>query len=132
MSKEEAVDLMKSLLKEVGVGASWKWDDALRNIKTNYRYKFLKMSMQEQKNAFQEYLRETRQKEREQEAIKKQRQRDLFMNLLEENKVLLSLNGNSKYYKICNRLAKRDYKRFMAVDERDRKEFFQDYIEELF
>ena len=46
------------------------------------------------------------------------------MSLLEENRQMLGLNGASKYYKICNRLAKRDYKRFMAVDERDRKEIF--------
>lgn len=66
------------------------------------------------------------------EVVKKQRQREVFIELLEENKVLLKLNGLSKYFKICNALAKCDYKRFMAVDEKDRKEVFQDYVEELF
>lgn len=58
------------------------------------------------------------------EAMKKQRQRELFIELLGEYKHQLKLNGLSKYYKICNQLAKCDYKRFMAVDEKDRKEIF--------
>lgn len=64
--------------------------------------------------------------------VKKQKQRELFIGLLEENRSIIRLNGLSKFYLICNSLAQRDFKRFMAVDERDRKEIFQDYIEEIF
>jgi hypothetical protein len=53
------------------------------------------------------------------------------MALLEENKINLKLDGFSKYYKISAKLAKRDFKRLMAVDERDRKEIFQDFIDQL-
>ena len=44
----------------------------------------------------------------------------------------LALNSSSKYYLCSKKLAQRDYKKFIAVDEKDRDEFFQDYIDELF
>ena len=53
------------------------------------------------------------------------------MSLLDENKAKFNINGLTKYYKISGPLAKRDYKRFMAIEERDRKEIFQDYVDEL-
>ena len=62
----------------------------------------------------------------------KQRQRELFFALLTENREYLGLSSRSKYYLICKKLAKRDFKRFMAVDERDREDLFQDFIDELF
>ena len=55
---------MKDLRKEVGVVSTWKWDDAHRNIRSDERYKFIKMSMQEKKSVFTEYLYESRQLER--------------------------------------------------------------------
>lgn len=33
---------------------------------------------------------------------------------------------------MSKKLAMRDYKKFMAVDERDRDEIFQDYVDELY
>lgn len=132
MNEHEARDLLKTLFLEVGVVSTWKWDDALRNVSTDQRYKCLKMTMHEKKAVFSEFMAEQRQRERELETVKKQRQREVFIELLEENKQLLKLNGLSKYFKICNALAKCDYKRFMAVDEKDRKEVFQDYVEDLF
>ena len=45
MSEAESNELLKSLFKEVGVVSTWKWDDALRNVKADYRYKSLKMTM---------------------------------------------------------------------------------------
>jgi len=132
ITKDEQATLLKSLLREVGVTSTWKWDDAYRNIREDHRYKFLKMPMADKKHLFSDYMSEQRQRERDQQALKKERQRELFRALLDENKDALGLNGLSKYYKVCDRLAKRDYKRFSAVDERDRKEFFQDYVEDLF
>lgn len=45
---------------------------------------------------------------------------------------IVNLNSSSKYYVVSKKLAIRDYKKFMAVDERDRDEIFQDYIDELY
>jgi len=39
------------------------------------------------------------------------------MSILDENKQFLGLNSLSKYYLISKKLAARDYKKFMAVDE---------------
>ena len=52
------------MLRDVGVGSTWKWDDALRNIKSDERYRFLKMPMQEKKSIFNEFLHEIREEER--------------------------------------------------------------------
>ena len=66
MSKEEAQALLKSLFLEVGVVSTWKWDDALRNIKSDSRYIYLKMPIHEQKSVFAEFMVEQRQRERDQ------------------------------------------------------------------
>ena len=44
----------------------------------------------------------------------------------------MQLNSGSKFYQISKKLAQRDQKKFMAVDEQDRDEIFQDYLDELF
>jgi hypothetical protein len=49
LSKEQSIKLLKDMLRDVGVGSTWKWDDALRNIKSDDRYRFLKMPNQEKK-----------------------------------------------------------------------------------
>lgn len=132
LTKQEAAELMKEMLKEVGVTSTWKWDDAHRNIKSNDKYKFIKMSMQEKKSAFTDYLHEARQQERTQMLLIKEKQRELFMGMLDENRAYLGLDSSSKYYQISKKLARRDYKKFMAVDEKDREEIFQDYVDELY
>ena len=66
ISKDEAATLLKSMLRDVGVCSTWKWDDAFRNIKSDERYRFLKMAMQEKKIIFADYLQEAREEERAQ------------------------------------------------------------------
>lgn len=132
MSEDETRDLLKTLFLEVGVMSTWKWDDALRNVSTEPRYKYVRMTMQEKKSVFNEFMVEQKRREQEQTTIKRQRQRELFIELLDENKQALKLNGLSKFYKISNQLAQKNLKKFLAVDERDRKEIFQDFVENLF
>ena len=52
LSKEQAEQLLKQMFRDVGVEITWKFDDALRNIKTDERYQFIKMSMQQKKQIF--------------------------------------------------------------------------------
>ena len=77
---------------------------------------------------------EVRDEERHYALLRKQRQKALFNGLLEEcqQSGYLSLNSSSKYYLCSKKLAQRDYKKFIAVDEKDRDEFFQDFIDDLF
>ena len=49
MSKDEQVNLLKDLFRDIGVVSTWKWDDAHRNVKHNEQYQFINMSMQEKK-----------------------------------------------------------------------------------
>lgn len=71
MSKEESVKLLKEMLRDVGVGSSWKWDDALRNVKSDDRYRFVKMSMQERKQVFNDFMIEIRDEERQYALLRK-------------------------------------------------------------
>ena len=52
LSKEQAEQLLKQMFRDVGVETTWKFDDALRNIKTDERYQFIKMSMHQKKQIF--------------------------------------------------------------------------------
>ena len=52
LSKEQSEQLLKQMFRDVGVETTWKFDDALRNIKTDERYQFIKMSMQQKKQIF--------------------------------------------------------------------------------
>lgn len=63
LSKEQAEQLLKQLFRDVGVEITWKFDDALRNIKTDERYQFIKMSMQQKKQIFSDYLEELREED---------------------------------------------------------------------
>lgn len=63
LSKEQAEQLLKQLFRDVGVETTWKFDDALRNIKTDERYQFIKMSMQQKKQIFSDYLEELREED---------------------------------------------------------------------
>ena len=63
LSKEQAEQLLKQLFRDVGVEVTWKFDDALRNIKTDERYQFIKMSMSQKKQIFSDYLQEAREEE---------------------------------------------------------------------
>ena len=63
------------MMRDVGVCSTWKWDDAYRNIKNDERYQFLNMPNQEKKVVFADFLHEVRDEERQQQQLKKQRQR---------------------------------------------------------
>jgi len=65
MSKSESIELLKTMFREVGVTSTWTRDDALRNVKDDSRFKFLKISISEQKQAFSDFIVEQRERERE-------------------------------------------------------------------
>ena len=90
------------------------------------------MTMATKKQVFAQYREEIRDEEREQANLKRKRQRDFFFDLLGEHKEAIGLSSGSKFYQISKKLAQRDQKKFMAVDEQERDEIFQDYLDELF
>ena len=60
----ETVDVLKEMFRDVGATATWNWQDVLRNIKSDDRYKYINMGMQERKQVFAEYLNDVKQEER--------------------------------------------------------------------
>jgi hypothetical protein len=56
MSKQDMENLMKTILKDLGVVSSWKWVDADRNMRSDDRYHYLKMTSAEKKSVFTQYL----------------------------------------------------------------------------
>ena len=54
------------MFKSIGVEASWKFDDALRNIRADPRYQFIKMNMSSKRNTFKSYLEDLKSEEKKQ------------------------------------------------------------------
>jgi hypothetical protein len=54
LSKEEAVEVFHSLLSDLGVGITWKWEDVNRVVQFEERVKVLR-TMADKKQAFYSY-----------------------------------------------------------------------------
>eukprot|EP00347_Sterkiella_histriomuscorum_P007645 403348123 len=125
LSKEDALHVFKEALRESGVTASWKWEDANRVVMNDPRVKALK-TISERKQAFNDYINEIKTKERNDARNRRQQQKEGFLELLGETK---NLNSLSKFY-IAAKQFQSD-SRFKSVEEKDREEIFQDYIDEI-
>ena len=51
--------------------------------------------------------------------------------LLDEHKHTFRLNVESQFHIVAKKLGKVDPNKLMAIEEKNRDEFFEDYIEEL-
>jgi pre-mRNA-processing factor 40 len=60
---KDSSDIFKEALTEMGVGSLWKWEDAKRVVEDDPRSRALR-SMAERKNAFNDYIKELRNKEK--------------------------------------------------------------------
>ena len=126
LPKEEKHKLFKDLLKKGGITTTWKWEDAERVLCNEPIWKSIK-TFQEKRGLFNEYIRDCKLKEREDLKLKRERLKLKFRQMLEED---TGLNSNSKF---SEALTKYCYdERWRAIDERDREEIFQDYIDLLF
>ena len=102
LSKEESMTLLKQLFKDEGVSSTWRWDDSFRVIKSHQNYTYVKLSMHEKKQAFQEFLKEIKEEEREMEKIKKNRQRAIFIRLIQDcqESGRIKLTKHTKFYTV--------------------------------
>ena len=106
--------------------ATWKWEDTERVLYAKPRWKSIKTFL-EKRSLFNEYVSECKTKEREDIKLKKEKLKCKFRQMLEED---TSLNSNSKF---SEALTKYCYdERWYSIDECDREEIFQDYINVLF
>jgi len=80
LTKEEAREAFRKLLREKGMTSSWTQEQALQETRDDPRWKLLKMG--EKKQVFQGLLAELRREEREEKRKKEQKAEEDFIQLL--------------------------------------------------
>ncbi|KAK9941780.1 hypothetical protein M0R45_007474 [Rubus argutus] len=125
-NKLEAKDAFKALLESTNIGSDWTWDRAMRVIINDKRYGALK-TLGERKQAFNEFLAQKKKQEVEERRIKQKKAREEFTKMLEECAELTSSTRWGKLESIFE-----NDERFKAVErDRDRRDLFDSYLEEL-
>ncbi|KAJ3410872.1 1-pyrroline-5-carboxylate dehydrogenase [Chytridiales sp. JEL 0842] len=123
-TKEEAEKAFKELLTESGVEKDWTWEQTMRMIISKPMYRALK-TLQERKQAFQDYIDEKQ--KREKEAVKSKTEN--FQNMLNEVFHMNNFSGSTRYKRAVAVMSSRE--EFLAVDESMRVKLFEEYTEEL-
>ncbi|GKV19786.1 hypothetical protein SLEP1_g30005 [Rubroshorea leprosula] len=125
-NKQDAKNSFKALLESANVGSDWTWDQALRVIINDKRYGALR-TLGERKQAFNEFLTQKKKQEVEERRTKQKKAREEYKKMLEDSTELTSSTRWSKAQTMFE-----DDERFKAVErEKDRKDLFENYIEEL-
>uniref|UniRef100_A0AC35G8B9 Transcription elongation regulator 1 n=1 Tax=Panagrolaimus sp. PS1159 TaxID=55785 RepID=A0AC35G8B9_9BILA len=123
---EERQASFREMLVERGVSANSTFQKELSKIVFDSRY--LLLSASERKIAFEEYAKERAEIEKAEKKAKAKVAKEKYMELLQEAK---DLHGKSNFQKFVNVYGKDE--RFKAVERsRDREDFFNDYIAELY
>ena len=126
MSEEEKIECFKnSLIEELGVSATWRWEDVKRNLSGMPKAELLK-SMKDRKRAFDELITHLKTRDRQESRQKRQIIKDKFIQMLSEAKWLKT---SSTFFE-ASKLFLTD-SRYQNLDERDREDIFQDYLDEL-
>lgn len=125
-NKLDAKNAFKALLESLNVGSDWTWDQAMRVIINDKRYGALR-TLGERKQAFNEFLAQKKKQEAEDRRNKQKMARDEYRRMLEES---TELTSSTKWSKVQTMFE--DDERFEAIErEKDRKDMFENYIEEL-
>lgn len=125
-NKLEAKNAFKALLESANVGSDWTWDQAMQAIINDRRYGALR-TLGERKQAFNEYLGQRKKQEAEERRFKLKKAREDYKKMLEESTELTSSTRWSKAVTMFE-----NDQRFKALDrERDRRDLFDDHLEEL-
>ncbi|XP_062083076.1 pre-mRNA-processing protein 40A-like isoform X2 [Humulus lupulus] len=125
-NKLEAKNVFMTLLESFNVGSDWTWDRAMRVIINDKRYGALK-SLGERKQAFNEFLNQRKKLDAEERRMKNKKTREEFKKMLEES---TDITSSTRWSKVES-LFEID-ERFKAVErDRDRRELYENHIEEL-
>jgi len=125
LPKEEAHRLFKDMLRRAGVTSTWKWEDCKRVLKKEDMWKAIK-TFQEKRQLFNDFVKDCKSREKDELKIKRDRLRTRFRQMLEEDG---SLSSDVKFCEIVNKYCSDE--RWRSVDERDRDDLFQDYLDDL-
>ena len=113
------------MLVERGVSANSTFQKELSKIVFDSRY--LLLSANERKSAFEEYANERAEIERAEKKAKAKVAKEKYMELLQE----AELDGKSKFASFSTKYGKDE--RYKDVEKhRDREDFFNDYVNELY
>ncbi|ORX46495.1 hypothetical protein DM01DRAFT_1327632 [Hesseltinella vesiculosa] len=125
-SPEEAMEAFHDLLRSKGIDDEWTWEDAMREIITDPRYRVFTTTA-ERKAAFQRFTEmEAKRRREEQEALEK-KQADDFFAMLDETP---QFKHYSAYRTILPLIAQNPA--FTAIaSERDRQRTFEDRQHQL-
>ncbi|XP_022941011.1 pre-mRNA-processing protein 40A-like [Cucurbita moschata] len=125
-NKLEAKSAFKALLESVNVQSDWTWEQAMREIINDKRYRALK-TLGERKQAFHEYLGHRKKLDAEERRIRQKKAREEFIKMLDESKELTSSTRWSKAVSMFE-----NDERFKAVERsRYREDLFETCIVEL-
>lgn len=123
--RDEVRQTYTQMFEEVGVTSTWKWEDFSRIVRDDDRYNLIK-TISQKKLIFNEHIQTLRRREREEARVKKQIARDNFMKMLDASTIL---KPESKYYRTAHFF--QGDPRWRILDEKERVELFQDYLDEL-
>jgi pre-mRNA-processing factor 40 len=125
-TKKERSEAFKKLLDDKKVDPDMRWEEAMKIIINDERYKAFK-SVGERKATFQEWCDKKRKQLKEQALMDRRRAREDFMAMLSERE---EITVNMSYKKAVPYI-ERD-SRFTAIEtERDRENLFEDFMVDL-
>ena len=124
--REELYRKFKEKLKALGITITWKWEDASRLLFNEPEWKAIR-TFSEKRNLFNEYINDLKNKEREEIYLKREKNKAKFRQLLSEDN---TINSDSTYTEAMSRLSYDE--RWRAVDEKEREDVFEDYIDLIY
>ncbi|KAI8083171.1 uncharacterized protein BX664DRAFT_339957 [Halteromyces radiatus] len=125
-SPEKAMEQFHLLLKSKGVRPDWSWEETMRAIITDPRYRVFK-TISERKSAFQLYINQEAQREREEKENQEKKERNDFYAMLER---IPQIKSYSSYRTVLPLFA--NMPAFQQVtSDRQRQNLFHDYIHQL-
>lgn len=125
LPKEEAYKLFKDMLRRAGITSTWKWEDCERVLQSEAIWKCIK-TFHEKRNLFNEYIKDCKTRDRDEQQLKRDKLRSKFRQMLEED---FAITSDTKFNEIIKKFCTDE--RWRSIDERDREELFQDYLDDL-
>ena len=114
------------MLKDKHIASDSKWDNCIRILAQDNRWKVI-LQISEKKKLFNEFIQELKKMERDESRMRTERSREAFFKMLEE----LNINNSDiKFHKVCHQFV--GDSRWKSLDEKDRENIFQDYLDSLY
>ena len=126
LPKEKLYQKFKEKLKSLDITITWKWEDASRLMFNEPEWKSIR-TFSEKRNLFNDYINDLKNKEREEIYLKREKNKAKFRQLLSEDN---TINSDSTYTEAMSRLSYDE--RWRAVDEKEREDVFEDYIDLIY